>query len=178
MLRKFGLEKIICWDHQSGKAKEGLLQALDDQRKMIYLDILRHTPLGPMLGVREFLESVPPDVPAAVASSSSQSEILATLKKVGLYTKDKKYFRTLASGYEVDHGKPSQDVFFLAAKRLQEKPEDCIVFEDSMNGVKAAKKAGMQCIAIQAPRANEDLSAATVVLGSFKEINMELIKKL
>jgi HAD superfamily hydrolase (TIGR01509 family) len=57
-------------------------------------------------------------------------------------------FNTIVCGDEVDRGKPEPDIFLLAAKKLECKPEECIVLEDSENGVKAAYKAGMKPIMI------------------------------
>jgi len=51
-------------------------------------------------------------------------------------------------GDEVQNGKPAPDIFLAAAKKLEVEPQDCLVFEDSDNGVKAAHKAGMTIILI------------------------------
>ncbi|ERK57409.1 HAD hydrolase, family IA, variant 3 [Gemella bergeri ATCC 700627] len=72
-----------------------------------------------------------------VASSSGLHYIKNNLGKTGL----EKYIDTIASGAEVENGKPAPDVFLLAAKRLGVKPENCLVLEDSKAGIKAAKSA-------------------------------------
>lgn len=84
------------------------------------------------------------DVPMAIASSSPMDEILENLEKLNI----KKYFRVLTSGYEVAHGKPAPDVFLLAAEKLGMAPDQCFVFEDAPNGVRAAYSAGMRCFGI------------------------------
>ena len=80
----------------------------------------------------------------AVASSSDTYHIENNLEKTNL----KKYFNALASGEEVKNGKPNPDIFLLAAKKLNVKPEECLVLEDSKNGIIAAKKAGMRAIMV------------------------------
>lgn len=77
-------------------------------------------------------------MPIAVASSSLPGQIEANLKNAGIKT----YFAEIVSGTEVEHGKPAPDIFLLAARRIGCAPQECFVFEDSENGVKAGFAAG------------------------------------
>lgn len=83
-------------------------------------------------------------VPMAVASGSSRAAIDAALAAIGLDT----HIATRVSVDEVPAGKPAPDVFLAAAARLGVHPEECIVVEDAVPGVLAAKAAGMRCVAI------------------------------
>ena len=74
----------------------------------------------------------------AVASSSDKADIKNNLEK----TKLEKYIDAIASGAEVENGKPAPDVFLLAAKRLDVDPKDCLILEDSKAGIKAGKASG------------------------------------
>lgn len=74
----------------------------------------------------------------AVASSSDTADIKNNLEK----TKLEKYIDEIASGAEVENGKPAPDVFLLAAERLDVDPKDCLILEDSKAGVKAGKASG------------------------------------
>lgn len=74
----------------------------------------------------------------AVASSSDTSDIKNNLEK----TKLEKYIDEIASGAEVENGKPAPDVFLLAAERLDVDPKDCLILEDSKAGIKAGKASG------------------------------------
>ncbi|MDD3797160.1 MAG: HAD family phosphatase [Lachnospiraceae bacterium] len=78
----------------------------------------------------------------AVASSAAQTQIELTLKTLGM----EKYFCSITSGENVKNPKPAPDTFLEAAKKLQMKPEECLVIEDSTNGGKAAHAAGMKCV--------------------------------
>lgn len=80
----------------------------------------------------------------AVASSSDLHHINNNLEKTGM----KKYIDVIASGEEVENGKPAPDVFLLAAKRLGIEPKECIVLEDSLAGMKAGHSAGAKAIMI------------------------------
>jgi HAD superfamily hydrolase (TIGR01509 family) len=83
-------------------------------------------------------------VPMAVASGSSRAAIDAALVAVGLDT----LIRVRVSVDEVAAGKPAPDVFLAAAERLGVDPRACVVVEDAVPGLLAAKAAGMRCLAI------------------------------
>lgn len=79
------------------------------------------------------------NLPMAIGSSSPLPLIRQNLEVTGLTP----YFQALASGDEVERGKPSPDIFLLAAEKLGVPPSECLVFEDSPNGIRAASNAGM-----------------------------------
>ena len=81
----------------------------------------------------------------AVASSSGRDRILSNLRATGL----ERFFDAVVSGQQVERGKPEPDIFLLAAKEIGCPPEDCYVFEDSLNGVRAGMAAG--CTTVMVP---------------------------
>lgn len=83
-------------------------------------------------------------VKMALASGSSHNSINHHLKEVGAT----EFFDVIVGGVDVENGKPAPDIFLFAAQKLGVKPENCIVIEDSSNGVKAAVAAGMKCIGV------------------------------
>lgn len=95
---------------------------------------------------RELLEYLSArGVKIAVASSSKHQRILSNLRAVEL----DQFFDAVVSGQEVERGKPEPDIFLLAAKKIGRAPEDCYVFEDSVNGVRAGMAAG--CVTVMVP---------------------------
>lgn len=97
-------------------------------------------------GVREILHFLKEKgIPAAVASSSSTEQIEANLRKSGI----RDTFASVVSGTEVKAGKPAPDIFLCAAERIGCRPEECVVFEDSENGIRAGHAAG--CITFMIP---------------------------
>jgi HAD superfamily hydrolase (TIGR01509 family) len=115
--------------------------------------------LKPMPGIVEVLESLARlDLPTCVASSSSFERLEYTLGLTGLW----KYFEgRVFSGTQVPRGKPSPDLFLFAARHLQWKPENCLVVEDSVPGVLAARAAGMRvCGFVGGSHLKEDSLAA------------------
>jgi len=107
----------------------------------------------------------------ALASSSPKKTINIVLDMFDL----DQFFDVKVSGQEVAHSKPAPDIFLRAAELLQISPEECLVFEDSRNGVAAAKTAGMQCIGYYNPNSgNQDLSRADKIIESFTEVDSSI----
>jgi HAD superfamily hydrolase (TIGR01509 family) len=112
--------------------------------------------------------------PLAVASSSNRELIDLVLELSAL---DRR-FRVTVSSEEVARGKPAPDVYLEAARRLGVEPSRCAAIEDSENGIRSAKAAGMCVLAIpnpQFPPADEALSQADDVLESLDELTPERV---
>ena len=104
----------------------------------------------------------------ALASSSPKKSIDMVLDMFDM----NKFFDVKVSGREVTNSKPAPDIFLRAAELLNICPEECLVFEDSQNGVLAAKAAGMKCIAFCNPNSGkQDLSRADMIIESFAEVD-------
>ncbi len=109
-----------------------------------------------------------------LASSSNRELIDAVLETAGV----RDLFRATVSSEEVARGKPSPDVYLEAARRVGVPPERCAAIEDSHNGLRAAKAAGMRVIAIPSPTYPPDSAAvemADVVLRSIDELTAALV---
>lgn len=112
-------------------------------------------------------------VKMAVASSSSEADIIQITKTLGIY----KYFDKIISGDFVEHSKPSKDIFVLTLKELGICANQAIVIEDSMNGTIASEAAGIKCIGFLNPNSgNQDLSRADVLIESFQDIDYHFIE--
>ncbi len=109
----------------------------------------------------------------AVASSSPMAKILRNLETLGIT----QYFDVMVSGMEVENPKPAPDIFLKAAESLGVEPDECIVIEDSRNGVLAAKAAGMAALGFVNPNSgNQDLSDADYLFEDFKNIDEAFIR--
>jgi len=95
-------------------------------------------------GAVEAVRRVALEWPTGVASSAHREVIDAALHATGLAG----LFRVVVSSDEVERGKPEPDVYLEAARRLAVDPGRCLVVEDSLNGVRAAKAAGMTCVLV------------------------------
>lgn len=108
-------------------------------------------------------------IKVAVGSASKNTPLI--LKRVGIES----LFDAVADGNVVHKAKPDPEVFLTAAKMLKVKPEECIVFEDAVAGVKAALNAGMICVGIGAA---EILAEAHWVVPGLNKINMKKLVEI
>ena len=107
-----------------------------------------------------------------VASSATRP----TVDKVLEHFRLEKYFKYRIGGNEVSRSKPSPEIFLKSAKQSSSLPENCLIIEDSANGVKAAKSAGMFCIGYANPSTGvQDLSESNLIVSNLSEINTEII---
>jgi HAD superfamily hydrolase (TIGR01509 family) len=110
-----------------------------------------------------------------VASTSRLARVRELLDGLGLLAK----FDAMAGGDEVPAAKPAPDVYRLAARRLAVAEPACVALEDSQSGVRAAKAAGMWCIAVPSELTRGmDFSAADLVVASLLEVSVETITAL
>ncbi len=110
--------------------------------------------------------------PVAIASSSNPELIEVVVQASGLGD----VFQIAVSSEEVGRGKPAPDVYLEAARRLGVEPTSCGAVEDSHNGIRSAKAAGMRVVAVPNPHFppdDEAMGAADVVLGSIAELQVE-----
>jgi beta-phosphoglucomutase len=157
--RQLGL-KISTEEHQTykGTATDRMWQIIKNRHGIDHpLDSLvemtnnKVTPffnslkkIEPINGVENLIHMLKAGgVPIALASSSYPEIIEIILQKSGL----KGYFDVIVDSKMARSSKPDPAIFLLAAKNLGINPDDCIAIEDSANGIRAAKSAGMYCIA-------------------------------
>lgn len=148
---------------------------LKERFKAIKREILEQEGIWAIDGVKEILSLLhKKEYPMAVASSSPQEMIDWVAELAGLGG----YFNLMYSAERVEHPKPAPDVFLKTAEKMQMKSEECLVIEDSANGVRAAKAAGMTCFGFANPGSgNQDLSAADGVFYPFEEMK-ELLERV
>ncbi len=93
----------------------------------------------------------------AVASSAGLFKVETNLACVGV---DTALFKTIVTGSDVEKKKPAPDIFLTAAAKCGRAPSECLVFEDAISGVKAAKAAGMFAVAVTTSFTAEELYGA------------------
>lgn len=167
----------------SGKPTHELLEEMfgdrmpeDERRKfaerkeILYRDIYRPH-LKAIPGLAKFLEeSQQLGIPLAIASSARQRNIEFVLRGLEM----EKVFQAVISAADVRKGKPDPEMFLAAAERLQREPKDCLVFEDALAGIEAARLAGMRTVVITTQLSNaEALSFPHVLcaLGDYSAIH-------
>jgi len=132
-----------------------------------------HLPVIP--GAREAIARLAARWALGLASSSNRELIDLALELLGV----KHRFKATVSSEEVARGKPAPDVYLEAARRLGVEPTHAAAIEDSENGIRAAKAAGIRVIAIPNPHfppAEDALTQADVLLRSLDELTPEVVE--
>jgi HAD superfamily hydrolase (TIGR01509 family) len=126
-----------------------------------------------LAGVEELIKNLHANgMELIVASSASKVTIDRVFKRFGLH----QYFSHIVSGEDFPNSKPHPAIFEFAADISISPKENCIVIEDSTNGVKAAKAAGIFCVGYNSEHSKmQDLALADVVVNHFNELNFEKI---
>jgi HAD superfamily hydrolase (TIGR01509 family) len=123
-------------------------------------------------GVLEFMDVLKENgTPLSLATLTNWE----TVTKVVEHFRLNNYFESITTGEEVVNPKPSPDIFLLASDKLGVEPADCLVIEDSLSGVAAAKEAGMKVIAVSDGENVNLLENADLVVSGFPEITLKAI---
>ena len=115
------------------------------------------------------------NITLVLASSASMTNIERIFEKFDL----NKYFKSKISGADLKESKPNPEIFVKAAKLSGHSKDECIVIEDSTNGIIAAKSAGIYCVGYNSYNSkNQNYDNADLVISSLNEINFKKVSKL
>ena len=132
----------------------------------LYAEIVRGR-LEPLPGVRDFIRRCRErGLRLGIATSADEVKLKVNLEEIGLPPDS---FDALVNGLEVEHRKPHPEIFVLAARKLGVTPERCLVVEDAVNGVAAAKAAGSRCLALTTNFPAEKLAGADWIAGTLAD---------
>lgn len=163
------LEKILAWGKM--ELSEGEFNKLLNAKNLDYLSYIERMDEDEILpDVHRVLSYLKKHhQPIALGSASKNARTI--LKEVNLLM----VFDAIVDGTDVTKAKPDPEVFLIAADKLNQKPETCIVFEDSLAGIQAANNAGMLSVGIGDASI---LKEADYVFRDFTEIPTEFFSKL
>jgi len=165
--------KVICESVLTEHGKhptEEEITACAEQKKKYYDAIIDNEEIKQVAGIVSVLKkATEKKLPIAIASGNKVDAADKLLSRSGI---GKKWFNMIVTQEQVQNTKPAPDLFLLAAKQLNAAPEDCVVFEDALNGVMAAKAANMFCIAVSTGESEESLSkaGADIVVKDYNEL--------
>lgn len=144
------------------------VKVLTEESDSLYLERIKTSDLTPIDGVFQLVNALYGlNKKMIVASSASRYNIRLVLDKFDLSN----YLDKYVSSEDVKHAKPNPDIFLKAAQLLNSEPDECVVIEDSKNGVLAAKSAGMRVIGYQNLNSgNQDLGVADHVVNHLDEV--------
>ena len=168
--------------HDHGKSLGAAkLQELIARKADYYQEAIRnHVAVFP--GVKALVEKLWETIPLAVASGALRQETETILRTVGLLN----YFCAIVSAEDVQQGKPEPEIFLkaLAAinaannNRAAIAPAECVVIEDSKEGVHGARRAGMKCLAVTNSHPPERLREADAIIASLEEVALPFLSRL
>ncbi|HOO31989.1 MAG TPA: HAD family phosphatase [Thermotogota bacterium] len=149
---RFGIKKSIA--------------ELNEIREGEHMTFFSEAELVPMTGIGELLTFLnKKGLRLAVASSTDEKLVHLILEKIGI----RDLFDPIVCGNQIEKGKPEPDIFLKAAELSGLRPEECLVIEDSKNGVTAGKKAGMTVVGFQSDDGTQNISHADIVIHSLKD---------
>ena len=163
------LEFILKLGNKKIDEKEKLI--LLEQKNNYYLEYISKMGKNELLpGIQKLLSDLHQSkIPFALGSSSKNARYLLQILNI------KDLFSAIIDGNDVHKAKPDPEVFLKAAKKMNVKPENCIVIEDSLAGIQAANKAGMYSIGIGK---KEILKEAKLVLNNTQNLDIQIINKI
>ena len=124
----------------------------------------------PTRGFVEFLEDLKrKGMKTAVATSAPKENLEFVFKHIDV----RGYFDVLLDASEVTRGKPDPEIYLRAAEKLGCRPADCLVFEDSLAGVEAARNAGMKVVGLATTNPPEKLRRTDMIIKDFSEMSVE-----
>ncbi|MCO6360973.1 beta-phosphoglucomutase [Roseivirga pacifica] len=158
------MKKILSMGNLT-KTEQEILE-LTQRKNDIYVEIIsKMTPADILPGVTDFIQLLKDNgVKIAIGSSSKNTPVI--LKCVGLQNE----FEAIVDGNGVTHSKPDPEVFLKGAEALGVAPAECVVFEDAISGVEAAKRGGMKCIGVGDPAI---LHEADLVIADMTHMTLE-----
>lgn len=157
------------------------LKQLIERKAIYYQDAIRKQ-VAIFPGVQGLVSTLAQALPLAVASGALRHEIETILKTAGLLD----HFQAIVSAEDVIKGKPEPEIFLkaLAALNLQKLngvpigAGDCLVIEDSREGIRGARRAGMKCLAVTNSHPAELLGEADAVVKSLEQVTLPFLQKL
>jgi beta-phosphoglucomutase len=151
-------------------------------RKAVYYQKVIQDKLKIFPGVPTLVATLARTLPVALASGALRHEIETILATAGLL----KHFAVIISAEDVNQGKPEPEIFLKALARINAQLEngppiaaaDCLVIEDSKEGIRGALRAGMRCLAVTNSHPAELLNEAHAVVRSLEEVDLSFLEKL
>ena len=141
------------------------------EKRKIVVSYLKKRPIPSFPDAIALVKRVAKNFKVGIGTSSSHEEIDIVLRRLGI----KKYFGVVLGREDVRFHKPHPEIYLKLARKLRVKPSECVVIEDSVYGIEAAKRAGMKCIAVLNSFPTSKLKKADIIV---KSLNDKRVKAL
>ena len=170
--RGFGKKNNVIIPDLGWATDPAEVDALAHEKEEIYRGLVRQHGIKPLPGVRALLSALQSaNIPCAIGSSTERANLDCLLDLMDL----RNFFGVMVSGEEVVHGKPDPSIFLLAAQRLGCAPADCVVIEDALVGIEAARRAGIPVLAVATTEPAAVLGQANLVVPDLTAVTPPLL---
>ncbi len=168
--RGFGMKnEVIIPDLLKWTSNLVEIRLLSLRKEAIYREVVRERNIAALPGVELWLQALgDAGIPCVIGSSTHRENIVTALEMLGM----EHYFTAIVSAEDVKRGKPDPQVFLEAARRINIEPKDCIVFEDALVGIAAAKAAAMRVVGVTTTNPRAILSGANWVVDRLDELTV------
>ena len=155
----------LTWEEQRAFAAE---------KEQLFREIYARE-IHPVKGLISFLEDLKENhIPRAIATSAPRENVDFTVEKTGIAP----YFQIILDESHVSFGKPNPEIYLKTAAAIDFPPTRCIVFEDSLSGVEAAKRAGCIVVAMSTTHNKNEFSGVDLIIPDFTEIHLDQLSNL
>ncbi len=138
------------------------LKTMTDDKEIIFRDIYK-SKIYPIEGLKKFLDNLKENnILLSIGSNAIRKNVLMTIEELSITN----YFSYIICGDEVSKGKPDPEMYIKTLSNLNIRKDECVIFEDSIEGVAAAKNADIKVIGVTSSQSSEILKSA----GAFKTI--------
>lgn len=170
-LRGFGMRnEVIFPDILQWSRDPAEIHRWSRQKEALYREVIREEGVTILPGVIRYLQSLKEaGVPCVIGTSTQRDNVDFILEMTEL----RPYFKDMVTSEDVSHGKPDPEVFLKAAERAGLPPRRCVVFEDALYGIQAAKAGGMAAVGVLTTHPGGFLKGADRLVGQLDELPLD-----
>jgi len=153
-----------------GELSDETLRQYAEEKESLFRSLYHD--IAPVDGLISFLDKLDVlKIPRAIATSAPRANVDFTLMHTGM----EKYFSTMLDDSFVSVGKPDPEIYLKSASALGFGPAQCVVFEDSLSGVLAARRAGCKVVGITTTHTADELADADLIIDNFVGLEPEML---
>ena len=153
-----------------GDLNEETVRAYAEEKEALFRDL--YVDIKPLGGLHSFLEKIlAAGIPMAIATSAPRANVDFTISR----TQIERFFPVILDDSYVTKGKPDPQIYLKSAEALGIKPAQCVVFEDSLSGVTAAKRAGCKVVGVTTTHTREELDETDLNIDNFESLEPEFV---
>lgn len=170
----FGMKNEEIFPDMFGPLAPDQIQVLSDDKESTFRSLIKGS-IRPLLGVERLIRDLyDSGIRIGVGSSAPRENVMFILGELGIAS----MLNGIVTGDDVQRGKPDPSIFLGAAQKCGSHPHCCLVFEDALVGVAAAKAAEMACVAITTTTTKDNLGQADLVIGEYSQLTVSAILEL